>query len=161
MTNMDRKGYRPVVMRIYNKDGQLLLEDEVLCAYDMQFSQILALGKEAHKYTEEYQVMVENPLKWGAVANYTVYEKLTGMYVQKVMGRKALRKPHIIICVPAKLTQVQEVAFVDAVGNVAREMELVMKSYHEASPDKRYEGKNAPDLWIELVSDYYASEYFE
>ncbi len=161
MTNTDRKGCQPVIMRVYNKDGQLLLEDELLCAYDIHTSKIQALGKEAYQFIEDYQVMVENPMKWGVVAEPDIYEKIAGLFIQKAMGRKTLRKPSIVICVPAKLTKVAQIAFLDLLASRARKLELNMKSYQEASVDNCYEGKNKPDLWVELVSDYYACEYFE
>ena len=88
MTNIEKKGYQPVVMRIYNKERQLVLEDEVLCAYDTQTNKIQAMGREARRFTEDNQIAVVNPLKWGVVADYTVFQKVMKLQVQKVMKGK-------------------------------------------------------------------------
>ena len=91
MTNIEKKGYQPVIMRIYNKDRQLVLEDEVLCAYDTQTNKIEAIGREARKFTEDNQIAVVNPLKWGVVADYTIFEKVIKLQLQKVMKGKLLK----------------------------------------------------------------------
>lgn len=161
MTNMEKKGYQPVVMRIYNKERQLVLEDEVLCAYDTQTNKIQAMGREARKFTEDNQIAVVNPLKWGVVADYTVFQKVMKLQVKKVM-KGAIRKKRLVFCVPAKLSQVESTAFKDAFldSTMFREVYLMEKSYEEMLQEPLPEEIKEPGLYIELVSDYYASEYF-
>ncbi|MBR4085564.1 MAG: rod shape-determining protein, partial [Lachnospiraceae bacterium] len=113
MTNIGKKGYQPVVLRIYNKDRLLVLEDEVLCAYDIRTNQIKAIGREARKFTEDNQIAVVNPLKWGIVADYTIFEKVIKLQLQKVMKGKLL-KTRLAFCVPAKLSEVERKAYEDA-----------------------------------------------
>ena len=161
MTNMEKKGYRPVVMRIYNKDRQLVLEDEVLCAYDTQTNRIQAMGREARKFTEDNQIAVVNPLKWGVVADYTVFQKIMKLQLQKVMKRMAL-KTRLAFCVPAKLSQVESVAFKDALfdSTMFRDVYLIEKLFEEMIQEPLPEGMKEPGIYIELVSEYYAGEYF-
>ncbi len=162
MTNIEKKGYQPVVMRIYNKDRQLVLEDEVLCAYDTRTDKIEAMGREARKFTEDNQIAVVNPLKWGVVADYTIFQKVIKVQLQKVMKGKLL-KTRLAFCVPAKLSQVESVAFKDAVydSTMFKEVYIITKSYEEMLREPRMEGMKEPGLYVELVSDYYASAYFE
>lgn len=161
MTNIDKKGYQPVVMRVYNKDRQLVLEDEVLCAYDIYTSKIEAIGREAQKFTENNQIEVVNPLKWGVVADYTVFEKIMKFQLQKVMKRMAL-KTRLAFCVPAKLSQVESIAFKDAFLNLNlfRDVYMIEKFFEEMIQEPLPEGMKKPGLYVELVSEYYASEYF-
>lgn len=80
MTNIEKKGYQPVLMRIYNKDKQLVMEDEVLYAYDTLSSKILALGREARDLVDDNQVAVVNPLKWGVVGDFNDFQKFLDMF---------------------------------------------------------------------------------
>lgn len=162
MTNIEKKGYRPVVMRIYNKERQLVLEDEVLCAYDTHTNKIQAIGREARKYTEDNQIAVVNPLKWGVVADYTIFEKVIKLQLQKVMKRIML-KTRLALCVPAKLSQVESVAFRDAFydSTMFKEIYMLEKAFDEIKQESLTEGMKEPGIYVELVSEYYASEYFD
>ena len=161
MTNIEKKGYHPVVMQVYNKDRQLVLEDEVLCAYDTKTNKIQAIGREARKFTEDNQIAVVNPLKWGVVADYTVFQKSMRLQLQKVMKRMVL-KERLVFCVPAKLSQVESIAFKDAFLDLTlfRDVYMIEKSFEEMIQESLTEGMKEPGLYVELVSEYYASEYF-
>lgn len=161
MTNIEKKGYQPVVMRIYNMDRQLVLEDEVLCAYDIKTNKIQAMGREARKFTEDNQMAVVNPLKWGVVADYTIFEKVIKFQLQKVM-KGTIRKKRLAFCVPAKLSEVERKAFEDAfyMSTMFTDVYIIAKSYEEMLREPSPEGMKDPGLYVELVSDYYASEYF-
>ncbi|MBP3350887.1 MAG: rod shape-determining protein [Lachnospiraceae bacterium] len=161
MTNIEKKGYQPVIMRIYNKDRQLVLEDEVLCAYDTQTNKIEAIGREARKFTEDNQIAVVNPLKWGVVADYTIFEKVIKLQLQKVMKGKLL-KTRLAFCVPAKLSEVERRAYEDAfyMSSSFKDVYIFAKSYEELLQEPLPEEIKEPGLYVELVSDFYASEYF-
>ena len=161
MTNIEKKGYQPVIMRIYNKDRQLVLEDEVLCAYDTKTDRIEAIGREARKFTEDNQIAVVNPLKWGVVADYTIFEKVMKLQIQKVRKGKLL-KARLAFCVPARLSEVEGKAFADAfyMSTMFKDVYIFAKSFEEMIQEPLPEGVKEPGLYVELVSDYYASEYF-
>lgn len=84
MTHIDKKGYTPITIRIYSKEKQLLLEDEVLCAYDTKTSKIMAVGKEARQYIDDAYNMVECPTKWGVVAEFIVFSQVILMFIKKL-----------------------------------------------------------------------------
>ena len=161
MTNIEKKGYQPVVMRIYDKDKQLVLEDEVLCAYHTRTDKIEAIGREARKFTKDNQIAVVNPLKWGIVADYTIFEKIMKLQLQKVM-KGMFRKKRLAFCVPARLSEVESKAFEDAfyMSTMFREVCIFAKSFEEMVQETLPEGMKEPGLYMELVSEYYASEYF-
>ena len=160
MTNIEKKGYHPVILRIYNKEKQLILEDEVLCAYDSQTNKIQAMGKEAREYIDDNQIVVVNPLKWGAVADFTIFQKIMKLNMKKVM-KGMLRKPRLVLCIPAKLTQVETIAFKDALmESQMREVYLFEKTFKEVFQEKNTIEGIQPELYAEFVSDYYACEYY-
>ncbi len=160
MTNILKKGYQPVLMRIYNKDKQLVMEDEVLYAYDTLSSKIMALGREARNLVDDNQVAVVNPLKWGVVGDFDGFQKFVKVYLNKVTGR-VWRKQRLALCIPARLTEVEKKAFMDAfmMANV-KEMSLSDKSIEETDWKRLAEYIKNYDIYVELVSDYYSCEYF-
>ena len=160
MTNIEKKGYQPVLMRIYNKDKQLVMEDEVLYAYDTLSSKILALGREARDLVDDNQVAVINPLKWGAVGDFNGFQKYVKICLSRVRGR-VWRKQRLALCVPARLTEVEKKAFMDAFMMAdVKEMTLSEKSFEETDWKRLAEYTKSYDIYVELVSDYYSCEYF-
>ena len=119
------------------------------------------MGREARKFTEDNQIAEVNPLKWGVVADYTVFEKVIKLQLQKVMKGKLL-KTRLAFCVPAKLSEVERKAYEDAfyMSTFFKDVYIFAKSYEEMLREPLPEGIKELGLYVELVSDYYASEYF-
>ena len=160
MTNIEKQGYRPTTIRIYTKDKQLFLEDQVLCAYEMQSKKILAIGQEALTYVQDDRVAVVNPLKWGVVADYMVFNKVITQYIKKLPTTFCL-KPVVALCVPAKLTEVERKVFWESVETVVRKpYYLIEKSFEQLLADGLEADLKGVNYYIEFVSEYYASEYF-
>ncbi len=159
MTHIDKKGYTPITIRIYSKEKQLLLEDEVLCAYNIKTSEIVAVGKEARQYIDDAYIMVESPTKWGVVAEYTVFSKVIFGFIKKLRP-KALFKPKMAVCVPANLTEVESKAFLESFDPYVRKpfAFLYMKSF--AQHAEQGQVPEGMDYYVEFSSEYYASEYF-
>ena len=168
MTNIDKKGYQPITIRCYSKDRQLLFENLVLCAYDIRTQKIVAFGKDSLSFQNDNYIYVCNPMKWGAVADYSIFQKVLHNYM-KEFSTSFFRKAVIGLCVPANLTEVQKKAFEDAVISskvTSTEMFLFEMPFSkicndiDVSNDKLGIGKKVT-YYIELVSDYYSLEYYE
>ena len=161
MTNIDKTGYKTVEIRVYGKDKEPLKQELVLCAYEIQTGKILGLGKAALEYVENENVAVINPLKWGAVGDFVIFSKIMENYIKEV--RKSLfRKPRLAICVPAILTDVQKMAFIDSVASLSRNTVCVIdKSFSQLQVDGSKELENDVDIYLEFISDYYESEYYQ
>lgn len=161
MKNIEKTGYRPIAIKIYSKEKQLILEDEILCAYDTRTNAILAIGKAAMSYIQDDHVAVVNPLKWGVVADYPVFCKVMTHYIKKLPTSFA-KKPKLVLCVPAKLTEVEKTAFTEAIlesggGKPFYMLEYSFEQLFTKGLDVNIKGEN---YYIELVSEYYNSEYF-
>ncbi|MBR4085729.1 MAG: hypothetical protein IKK33_15750, partial [Lachnospiraceae bacterium] len=93
---------------------------------------------------------------------YTIFEKVIKLQLQKVMKGKLL-KTRLAFCVPAKLSEVERKAYEDAfyMSSYFKDVYIFAKSYEELLQEPLPEGIKEPGLYVELVSDYYASEYFE
>lgn len=161
MTNIEKQGYRPVSIRIYTRDKQLVLEEQVLCAYDIHSSRILAIGQAALNYVQDARVAVVNPLKWGTVADYMVFNKVIAHYIKRLPTSFCL-KPIVALCIPAKLTEVERKAFSESVETVVRKPHyLIEKAFEQLVADGMETELKGVNYYIEFVSEYYASEYFD
>ncbi len=160
MTNTDKQGYGPVTIRIYTKDKQLFLEEQVICAYEIQSKKILAIGQEALTYVQDDRVAVVNPLKWGTVADYLVFNKVMAHYIKKLPTSFGL-KPIVALFVPAKLTEVERKAFSESMEAVVRKpYYLIEKSFEQLLSEGMEAELKGVNYYIEFVSEYYASEYY-
>ncbi len=160
MTHIDKKGYAPITIRVYSKEKELLLEDEVLCAYNIKTSEIVAVGKEARRYTDDAYIMVESPTKWGVVAEYTVFRKVIFGFIKKLRP-KALFKPKMAVCVPANLTEVESKAFLESFDPYVRKPFAFFYKKSFAQYAEQGMVPEGMDYYVEFASEYYASEYFE
>lgn len=161
MTNIDKIGYNIVEVRVYGKNKSLLKQEPVLCAYEIQSCKIVGLGKMALEYVENENIAVINPLKWGAVGDFVIFSKIMQNYIKEVK-KSFFKKPRLAICVPAILTDVQKMAFVDSVASLSRSTVCVInKSFNQLQIDGDKEIENDVDIYLEFVSEYYESEYYQ
>jgi rod shape-determining protein MreB len=59
-------------------------------------------------------IVARQPLREGVIADYTTTAAMLRYFIRKACGRWTLFKPEVIICVPAKATEVERRAVVDA-----------------------------------------------
>ncbi len=160
MDNIDKKGYKPVTIRIYSKDKQLILEDEILCAFDKTSNKIYAVGKVCREHLQDNNIVVVNPMKWGVVADFAIFRRTMEHYI-KQLPKPFARKTKVAICVPAKLTAVEHLTFKDSiVAYTGEPFYLVEKSFEQMIAEGMEQEMKGINYYIEFVSEYYASEYF-
>ncbi len=160
MNNIDKKGYKPVTIRIYSKDKQLILEDEVLCAFDTVSGKIYAIGKAGREYLQDNNIVVVNPMKWGVVGDFTIFRKIMEHYIRQ-LPKPFARKTKVAICVPAKLTAVEHQAFMESITvYTGAPFCLVERTFEQMLAEGMEHEMKGIHYYIEFVSEYYASEYF-
>ena len=161
MTNICKKGYAPIAIRIYSREKELLLEDEVLCAWDTRTSKIIAVGKAALQYTEDAYIMVACPTKFGVVAEFDLFRKVMLAFINKLKP-KAYLKPKMAVCVPANLTEVEQKAFMEIFEPYVRKpfCFYYTKAYAQFTEKELEQEAKKMDYYVEFESEYYDSEYF-
>lgn len=109
------------------KDGIVLNEPSVV-ALDARDDSVIAVGKEAKEYlgrTPE-RIRAIRPMKDGVIADFEVTKKMISFFISKVISRKHLVKPRIVICVPTGITQVEKRAVIESGHQAgAREVRLI------------------------------------
>ena len=94
----------------------LVLNEPTVVAVSIRDKKVLAVGHEAKEMLGRTpgNIMATRPMRDGVIADYAVTEAMLRFFIQKVMGRRFLLKPEVMICVPAGCTQVERRAVLDA-----------------------------------------------
>lgn len=161
MTNIEKIGYEPVIIRFYSKEKNLLFEEKILCAYELQTNKIVSIGNDALSYTDNTEIYVCNPLKFGAVADYIVFNQIMKSFFEK-LPRKFTKHSKVAFCIPVlNFTEVELKAFTEAFKTVVKpDFWVVKKSFLELCEENSDEIMDNAKYFVEFVSGYYLSEYY-
>ena len=109
-------GTASVLVYVYNK-GIVLNEPSVI-AIDVLTDEILAVGEDAKKLIGRAagNVSCILPMKDGVIADFRATERMLEHFLNKSV-KKSLFKPDLLICVPARSTQVEKRAVLQAAEN--------------------------------------------
>lgn len=107
-------GTATVLVNIRGK-GIVLREPSVV-AVDSKTDEILAIGEDARKMLGRTpgNITTIRPMRDGVISNYDVTQQMLKYFIKKVSSF-SLFKPRIMVCVPSRITKVEERAVVDAV----------------------------------------------
>jgi rod shape-determining protein MreB len=95
---------------VYVRDKGIVLREPAVVAVDKTSRKILAVGEDARKMLGRTpgSIMAIRPLKDGVISDYRVTEKMLGHFLNKVVGRRLLFRPRVVVCVPSGVTEVEK-----------------------------------------------------
>ncbi len=104
---------------IYVKDRGIIANEPSVVAIDKESGQLLAVGREAQQMLGRTpgSIVAVRPLKEGVISDYSVTERMLKYFIQRITKGSLLSslfKPHVVICVPSGVTEVEERAVIDA-----------------------------------------------
>lgn len=89
---------------------------------------VLAVGREAKQMLGKTpgSIVAMRPMKDGVIADFEVTESMLRYFIQRAHGRRLLRKPRVIICVPFGITEVEKRAVKESAESAgARRVHLI------------------------------------
>ena len=113
---------------VYVKGKGLYLKDPSVVAINTSDNLPIAYGEEARRMVGRTpdNIKAIKPLKHGVISNITLTEKMLKHYIEEATGKVSLRKPRIVICVPAMCTEIEKKAVEDAAYTAgARSVEII------------------------------------
>jgi rod shape-determining protein MreB and related proteins len=118
---------------IYVRDRGIILDEPSVVAVrhndrGVNNRQVVAVGTEAKRMLGRTPESIQaiRPMKDGVIADFTITEMMLKHFIRKVLERRFLRSPRIIVCVPCGSTQVERRAIREsALGAGAREVFLI------------------------------------
>ena len=101
---------------VYVKGKGLHLKEPSVVAINTIDNTPIAYGEEARRMVGRTpdNIKAIRPLKHGVISNITLTEKMLKHYIEEAIGKVSLRKPRVVICVPAMCTEIEKKAVEDA-----------------------------------------------
>jgi rod shape-determining protein MreB len=95
--------------------GVVLFEPSVV-AIDQVTKQVVAVGEEARQMLGRTpgNIVAIRPLREGVIADFEVTEIMLRHFIRKTIGKSMMARPHLMICVPAGITSVEQKAVREA-----------------------------------------------
>ena len=95
-------------IRVYVRNRGVVIDEPSIAAYDKSRERFVAFGEEASKMIDRAQgnVVAVRPFRQGSITDYAVLERVLRYFIMKAIGRRALKKPLISICLPGEVTEV-------------------------------------------------------
>jgi len=113
---------------LFRKGQGIVLNEPSVVAIDKKTDKIIAVGEEARSMLGRTpgHIVAIRPLRNGVVADYDTTERMLRYFINKVIGKKLLVKPRVVVCIPVGATDVEERAVRQAALNAgAREAFII------------------------------------
>ena len=117
-----------VNIRVYVRDRGVVISEPSIAAFDKDVDRFIAYGEEAAQVLSHAtgNVVAVRPLREGTITDYAVLEQMLRYFILRAIGRRALRKPFISLCIPSGVTEVEKRAIREASYQAgAREVTMV------------------------------------
>lgn len=104
---------------VYAKGKGVILKEPSVVAINKNNNNILAIGNEARKMIGRTpgNIVAVRPLREGVISDYDITQKMLKEFIKKACGKRNIRAPKIIVCVPSQATEVEKRAVIDAAMN--------------------------------------------
>ncbi len=155
--------YEPADIEIHLREKGMVLREKSLIAFTRSDGKILAVGKEAEEMDGKNRegVQVISPLRQGMIADYFAAVCMFQYMMNKIWEKRLFRRPHIVVCTPRGITEVEKKALEDAMYQAgAKDITIYEGVLEECAKEERaydvlfFISKNEPEKYIseELVN---------
>lgn len=96
-------------------EGIVLFEPSVI-AVDEETNNVLAVGEQAREMIGRTPASIRatRPLRHGVITDFDVTEQMLRHFIRKAIGKRRLRRPRVVLCVPSGMTGVERDAVEEA-----------------------------------------------
>lgn len=101
---------------VYQRGKGVVLNEPSVVAIALSTKRVLAVGEEARLMIGRTpgDIVAIRPMSQGVIADYTTTLKMLDHLIRKVVGRRRLFKPRVLVCVPSGVTDVEKRAVLQA-----------------------------------------------
>ena len=101
---------------VYEKNKGIVLNEPSVVAINTDTNKVLAVGKEAQRMLGRTpgNIIATRPMKEGVIADFGIAEKMLAHFINQICGRPFFFKPEIMVCVPARVNEVEKRAVLEA-----------------------------------------------
>jgi rod shape-determining protein MreB and related proteins len=101
---------------VYVRGRGIVLDEPSVVAVEKRTGRILSVGAEAKRMLGRTpgNIVAIRPMRDGVIADFEVAEKMLSHFINKAHNRTTFVRPRVVICVPSKITQVEQRAVRDS-----------------------------------------------
>ncbi len=101
---------------VYMRGKGIVLREPSVVAISTKTRAVQAVGEEARLMLGRTpgHIIAVRPMSDGVIADYTITQKMLAYIFVKVVGKKRIFKPRVLICVPSQVTSVERRAVIQA-----------------------------------------------
>ena len=113
---------------IYLKGKGIVLNEPSIVAINKDTHQVLAVGQDAKNIVGRHghNIVTIRPLKDGVIADFEVTSVMIKYFLSKVLTRRQLIKPKLVVAVPTGITSVEKRAVIEAAQQAgSRQVNLI------------------------------------
>lgn len=113
---------------VYMKGKGIVMREPSVVAVDVRTDDVLAVGKNAKAMIGRTpgSIVAVRPMKDGVIADFDITATMLKHFIKQTVKSTTFSKPHIIICIPSGVTEVERRAVEDAARQAgASNVELV------------------------------------
>lgn len=113
---------------VYIKGKGIVAREPSVVAIDTKNDTVLAVGEDAKNMIGKTPgtIVAIRPLKDGVIADFDITSTMLKHFINKVVNPGLFRKPHVVICIPSGVTEVERRAVEDAARQAgASKVELI------------------------------------
>lgn len=113
---------------VYMKGKGIVMREPSVVAVDVRTDTVLAVGKHAKEMIGRTpgSIVAVRPMKDGVIADFDITATMLKHFIKQAVKSTSFSKPHIIICIPSGVTEVERRAVEDAARQAgASNVELI------------------------------------
>lgn len=101
---------------IHLKGHGIVLNEPSIVAVDTKSNEIIAIGREAYEMIGRTPASIEvvRPIQSGVIYDFDLAEAMLVLFLEKLNVKKWFSRPNVLICSPAKVSDVERVSLVEA-----------------------------------------------
>lgn len=113
---------------VYVKGKGIVIREPSVVAVDVKNDVVLAVGSEAKEMIGRTpgSISAVRPLKDGVIADFDVTSEMLKHFIRKAMHSTFMSRPHVIVCIPSGVTEVEHRAVEEAARTAgAKDVDLI------------------------------------
>ena len=113
---------------VYMKGKGIVMREPSVVAVDVRTDTVLAVGSHAKDMIGRTpgSIVAVRPLKDGVIADFDITATMLKHFIKKAVKSTAFSRPHIVVCIPSGVTEVERRAVEDVARQAgASQVELI------------------------------------
>ncbi len=113
---------------VFMKGNAIVMREPSVVAVDVRSDTVLAVGTQAKEMIGRTpgSIVAVRPLKDGVIADFDITATMLKHFIKKAMKGHSFSRPHIVVCIPSGVTEVERRAVEDAARQAgASSVELI------------------------------------